>query len=73
MFLQECRSTEVLSSVGPFVTQGVSATKAIALGSLDRTYQVAKLRRRANGGRAVVGATVSGPVAFTALGICAAT
>jgi endonuclease/exonuclease/phosphatase family metal-dependent hydrolase len=69
VFLQECRTTEEVSSAGPFVTQGVNATKAIALGSLDRAYQVAKLRRRANCGRAVVGARVSGPVSFTALGI----
>jgi endonuclease/exonuclease/phosphatase family metal-dependent hydrolase len=51
------------------VTQRVNTRKAIALTSLDEDYFLAKLRPRANRGRAVVGARVSGAASFTALGI----
>jgi endonuclease/exonuclease/phosphatase family metal-dependent hydrolase len=69
IFLQECKPTDPLSLTRPFVTQRVNTTKAIALASLDAAYLLARLRPRAKRGRAVVGATVSGPVSFTVLGI----
>jgi len=68
-FLQECKPADSLPLTRPFVTQRVNTTKAIALASLDEDYLVTRLRPRARRGRAVVGATVSGPVSFTALGI----
>jgi endonuclease/exonuclease/phosphatase family metal-dependent hydrolase len=55
--------------IGPFLTRRVNAQKAIALASLDADYRLEALKGRANRGRAVIGATVSGPVSFTALGI----
>jgi len=69
VFLQECRPTEPLPLVGPFLTRRVSAQKGIALASLGADYHLEKLKPRANRGRAVIGATVSGPLSFTALGI----
>jgi endonuclease/exonuclease/phosphatase family metal-dependent hydrolase len=69
VFLQECRPDETLWLNGPLVTQAVGVRKSVALASHDGNYQLARLRRRANRGRAVVGATVAGPVSFTALGI----
>jgi len=69
VFLQECRPVEALASTTRFVTQRVNVRKGIALGSLDSTYSIAKLKPRANGGRAVVGARVTGPVSFVVLGI----
>jgi endonuclease/exonuclease/phosphatase family metal-dependent hydrolase len=69
VFLQECRPGETLWLNGPLVTQAVGVRKSVALASHDGNYQLARLRRRANRGRAVVGATVAGPVSFTALGI----
>jgi len=69
VFLQECRPVEALALMNPFVTQRVNVQKAIALGSLDTAYSLAKLRPRANRGRAVVGVRVTGPVSFIALGI----
>jgi len=68
-FLQECRPTDTLAVTRPSVTQRVNTTKAIALASLDDDYLVTRLRPRARRGRAVIGATVSGPVSFTTLGI----
>src|SRR5439155_800115 len=67
VFLQECKPTRTLPMMGPFLTQRVNAQKGIALASLNADYRLAKLKPRANRGRAVMGATVSGPVAFTAL------
>ena len=69
VFLQECKPTRTLPMMGPFLTQRVNAQKGIALASLNADYRLAKLKPRANRGRAVMGATVSGPVAFTALGV----
>jgi exodeoxyribonuclease-3 len=69
VFLQECRPTAPISPIGPFLTRRVNARKGIALASLDADYHLEKLTRRANRGRAVIGATVSGPLSFTALGI----
>src|SRR5437762_134871 len=69
VFLQECKPTKTLPMMGPFLTQRVNAQKGIALASLNADYRLAKLKPRANRGRAVMGATVSGPVPFTALGI----
>jgi len=69
VFLQECRPIEKLPLTGPFLTQRVNAQKGIALASLNADYHLEKLKPRANRGRAVIGATVSGPVSFTALGI----
>lgn len=69
IFLQECAPTDPLPPTRPFVTQRVNTRKAIALTSLDEDYFLAKLRPRANRGRAVVGARVSGAASFTALGI----
>jgi hypothetical protein len=69
IFLQECTPIDPLPLTRPFVTQRVNPTKAIAMVSLDEDYLLARLRPRARRGRAVVGATVSGPVPFTALGI----
>src|SRR5580765_7807305 len=69
VFLQECKPTETLPLMGPFLTQRVNARKGIALASLNADYHLEKLRARANRGRAVMGATVSGTASFTALGI----
>ncbi len=69
VFLQECKPTETLPLMGPFLTQNVNAQKGIALASLNTDYHLEKLKPRENRGRAVMGATVSGPVSFTALGI----
>jgi len=69
VFLQECKPTRTLPMMGPFLTQRVNAQKGIALASLNADYRLAKLKPRANRGRAVMGATVSGPVPFTALGV----
>ncbi len=69
VFLQECRPAAPLAATSPFVTRRVNGQKAIALGSLDSTYSLARLRRRANAGRAVVAASVTGPVSFNVLGI----
>jgi len=69
VFLQECRPAETLPLTGPLIVQHVNAQKGIALASLDGPYQLARLRARANRGKAVVGATVAGPVSFTAVGI----
>jgi hypothetical protein len=69
VFLQECTPTDPLPLTRPFVAQRVNSRKAIALASLGEDYGLARLRPRAKRGRAVVGATVSGPVSFTALGI----
>jgi hypothetical protein len=69
VFLQECRPTETLPLTGPFLIRRVNGQKGIALASLDADYHLETLTRRANRGRAVIGAAVSGPVSFTALGI----
>ena len=69
VFLQECKPTGPLPSSGPFLTHRVNVRKGIALASLDADYRLEKLRPRANRGRAVMGAAVSGPLSFTALGI----
>ena len=69
VFLQECRPTGTLPLIGPFLTRRMNAQKAIALASLNADYHLEALKGRANRGRAVIGATVSGPVSFTALGI----
>ena len=69
VFLQECRPCDALDSVAPFVTRRINVRKGIALGSLDSRYSLARLRRRANGGKAVLAATVTGPVSFAVLGI----
>jgi len=69
VFLQECRPCRALDSINAFVTRRVNVRKGIALGSLDSTWSLERLRRRAKGGRAVVGATVTGPASFVALGI----
>lgn len=69
VFLQECTPVDEVPSLNRFVTQRVNDRKCVALGSLGATYQIVKLRSRANCGRAVVGATVAGPISFAALGI----
>jgi endonuclease/exonuclease/phosphatase family metal-dependent hydrolase len=69
VFLQECKPTETRPSMGRFLSRRVNAQKGIALASLNADYHLEKLKPRANRGRAVMGATVSGPVSFTALGI----
>jgi exodeoxyribonuclease III len=69
VFLQECRPADPFPPTRPCVTQRVNTTKAIALASLDEDYLLARLRPRAKRGRAVVAASVFGPVAFTAVGI----
>jgi endonuclease/exonuclease/phosphatase family metal-dependent hydrolase len=69
VFLQECRPVETLAVMNPFVIQRVNDRKGIALASLDSTYSLARLRLRANRGRAVACARVTGPVSFIALGI----
>lgn len=69
VFLQEWRPLETVALTNAFVTQRVNAQKGIALGSLNSAYAVAKLGPQARCGRAVVGATVAGPIPFTALGI----
>lgn len=69
VFLQECRPVDDARLSNRFVTHVSNARKGIALGSVGATYRIVKLRPRANCGQAVVGATVAGPISFTALGI----
>jgi endonuclease/exonuclease/phosphatase family metal-dependent hydrolase len=47
----------------------VNGRKGIALASLDEDWQLLKLRARPRRGQAVVAATVTGPLSFSALGI----
>jgi hypothetical protein len=69
VFVQECTPVDTLPVAGQFVAERIGSRKAIALGSLNADYRLAKLKPRANSGRAVVAAAVTGPVSFTALGI----
>ena len=69
VFLQECTPTETLPLLGQIVARRVGPRKGIALGSLNANYHLAELEPRAESGRAVVAAAVTGPVSFTALGI----
>jgi hypothetical protein len=69
VFLQECQPRERLPVAGSCLTCQVNARKGLALASLDASYQIAPLRRRPNRGRALVAATVTGPISFTVLGI----
>jgi exodeoxyribonuclease-3 len=69
VFLQECQPGVPLPLPGSCVACRVNARKGIALASLDAAYQITPLRRRPNRGRAIVAATVTGPISFTALGI----
>jgi endonuclease/exonuclease/phosphatase family metal-dependent hydrolase len=69
VFLQEVTPSEALPSSGQRLTRRIGSRKGIALASLHADYHLEELRLRANRGRAVVGAAVSGPVSFTALGI----
>ncbi len=69
VFLQECQPGVKLPSASSCLACQVNARKGIALASLDAEYQITPLRRRPNRGRAIVGATVTGPISFTALGI----
>ncbi|HEV3058800.1 MAG TPA: endonuclease/exonuclease/phosphatase family protein [Vicinamibacterales bacterium] len=69
VFLQEFRPARTPAPMTPFATQRVNARKGVALGSLDPSHSVVKLRPRAGRGRGVVGAKVTGPASFIALGI----
>src|ERR1041385_7319241 len=68
-FLQECQPSVSLPMAGSCVTCRVNRRKSIALASLDAEYQITALRRRPNRGRAMIAATVTAPLSFTALGI----
>jgi endonuclease/exonuclease/phosphatase family metal-dependent hydrolase len=69
VFLQECLPARTLPSTGSCLTQRVNARKGLALASLNADYHLKRLRARPHRGSAVVGAAVSGPVSFTALGV----
>jgi exodeoxyribonuclease-3 len=69
VFLQECTPAATLSIARQVFRRRVGPRKGIALGSLNADYHLKKLKPRANSGRAVVAAAVTGPVSFTALGI----
>jgi endonuclease/exonuclease/phosphatase family metal-dependent hydrolase len=69
VFLQECQPAEQVPLAGSCVTCQVNGRKGIALASLSADYRITPLRRRPNRGRAVIAATVTGPISFTALGI----
>jgi hypothetical protein len=69
VFLQECRPIVEVASRMRCVTRRLNVSKAIALGSLDNTYDVRSLRARRNRGQAVVAAAVNGNASFTAIGI----
>jgi hypothetical protein len=68
-FLQECSPAESLPLAGQVLACSVGPQKGIALVSLNVDYHLAELEPR--GGKAVIAAAVTGPVAFTALGIWA--
>ena len=69
VFLQECAPPESLPLAGQFFSRRVNAHKGIALGSLDKDYRLTQLEPRPNSGRAVLAASVTGPVSFAAIGI----
>jgi exonuclease III len=69
VFLQECRLHHQQEAEKSCVTLRLNSRKAIALGSLNGDWQLSKLRARPGRGQAVVAATVTGPVSFTAVGI----
>jgi exodeoxyribonuclease III len=71
VFLQECHPKAAGPSIGSCVRRAVNTRKGIALASLGGDYQLSRLRMRPHRGRAIVAATVTGPVSFTALGIWA--
>src|SRR5687767_13666597 len=65
--LQECSPAESLPLLGQVLARSVGPQKGIALVSLNVDYHLAELEPRS--GQGVVAAAVTGPVAFTALGI----
>jgi endonuclease/exonuclease/phosphatase family metal-dependent hydrolase len=70
VFLQECTPAETLPLVGQvFARRRVGSRKGIALASLNADYHLEELEPRADSGRAVVAAGVTGRVSFTALGM----
>ena len=69
VFLQECAPTETLPLTGQFFTRRLNGAKGIALGSLNPNYHLTDLTPRPTSGAAVLGATVTGPVSFTVLGV----
>lgn len=71
VFLQECHPEHAVPVINSCVTRQVNTRKGIVLASLGTDYQLARLRQRPNRGRAIVAATVTGAVSFTALGIWA--
>lgn len=69
VFLQECTPSETLPLHGQFFTRRINSHKGIALGSMNRDYQVTELPSMAGAGGAVITAAVTGPLSFTAMGI----
>jgi endonuclease/exonuclease/phosphatase family metal-dependent hydrolase len=67
--LAEYTAAETLPLVGQVIARRIAPLKGIALGSLKADYRLAELELRADSGRAVVAAAVTGPVSFTAVGI----
>jgi endonuclease/exonuclease/phosphatase family metal-dependent hydrolase len=69
VFLQECTPSETLPLLGHFLTRRINAFKGIALGSMNRDYQITELPVKVGAGGAVIAAAVTGPLSFTAMGI----
>jgi endonuclease/exonuclease/phosphatase family metal-dependent hydrolase len=69
VFLQECTPADNHPAAGHFVTRRVGPRKAIALGAPNGGYHLAELTPTQNVGRACVAGAVSGPAAFSVLGI----
>ena len=69
VFLQECLPAETLPLAGQFFARRIGPQKGIALGSLNREYRLEEMDSRAHSGRAVIAATVTGPVSFNVIGI----
>jgi hypothetical protein len=70
-FIQECMPSASRAPARPFLSRSISTAKAIALASLNPDYRLTKARGRTGAGKAVIAATVTGPVSFTMLGIWA--
>jgi endonuclease/exonuclease/phosphatase family metal-dependent hydrolase len=69
VFVQECAPAQHLAPDAHVLTRSINGSKAIALGSLNPHYRLGELKRRRGAGNAVIASSVTGPVAFTALGI----
>jgi exonuclease III len=71
VFVQECLPAVRHPLHKTFLSRSISTRKGIALRSLSPAYRVTKVAGRRAAGKAVIAATVAGPVSFTLLCIWA--